>query len=94
MSTYKLHRCPPEIISYTVWLCFSFNLSHRDIEDLLAKRGIAVSYESIRSWCIKSDTAFAMRLKRKHQGYGATLGEVALGRWTEAVSQGCYPNLR
>ena len=53
MNTYKRHRFPPDIIRYTVWLYFRFNLSHRDIEDLLAQRGIIVSYESIRLWCIK-----------------------------------------
>ena len=53
MSTYKRHRFPPDIISYAVWLYYRFNLSHRDIEDLLAERGINVSRESIRLWCIK-----------------------------------------
>jgi putative transposase len=47
MNTYKRHRFPPDIISYAVWLYYRFNLSHRDIEDLLAERGIIVSYESI-----------------------------------------------
>ena len=46
--------------------------SHRDIEDLLAERGITVSYETIRLWCIKFGTTYARRLKRKHQGYGDT----------------------
>ncbi len=45
---YKRHRFPPEIIQYAVWIYHRFNLSHRDIEDLLAERGIVVSYESIR----------------------------------------------
>jgi len=40
MNTHKRHRFPPDIISYAVWLYYRFNLSHRDIEDLLAKRGI------------------------------------------------------
>jgi len=44
MITYKHHRFPPVIISYAVCLYHRFNLSHRDIEDLLAERGIAVSY--------------------------------------------------
>jgi len=43
MNTYKRYRFPPEIISYSVWLYYRFNLSHRDIEDLLAERGITVS---------------------------------------------------
>ena len=44
MNTYKRHRFPPDIISYAVWLYHRFNLSNRDVEDLLAERGISVSY--------------------------------------------------
>ena len=72
MNTYKRHRFPPEIISYAVWLYFRFNLSHRDIEDILSQRGIKVSYESIRLWCIKFGALYTKRLKRKHRGYGDT----------------------
>ena len=72
MNTYKRHRFPPDIISYAVWLYYRFNLSHRDIEDLLAERGITVSHESIRLWCIKFGALYARRLKRKHRGYGDT----------------------
>jgi len=70
MNTYKRHRFPPDIISYAVWLYYRFNLSHRDIEDLLAERGITVTRESIRLWCIKFGALYARRLKRKHRGYG------------------------
>ena len=73
MNTYKRHRFPPAIISYAVWLYFRFNLSHRDIEDLLAQRGIIVSYESIRLWCIKFGWDYARRLNRRHKGYGNTI---------------------
>ena len=72
MNTYKRHRFPPDIISYAVWLYYRFNLSHRDIENLLAERGITVSRESIRLWCIKFGALYARRLKRKHGGYGDT----------------------
>jgi putative transposase len=72
MNTYKRHRFPPDIISYAVWLYYRFNLSHRDIEDLLAERGITVSREAIRLWCIKFGAIFTRRLKRKHRGYGDT----------------------
>ncbi|MFT4520877.1 MAG: putative transposase [Halioglobus sp.] len=72
MNTYKRHRFPPDIISYAVWLYFRFNLSHRDIEDLLAERGIIVTRESIRLWCIKFGAIYTRRLKRKHRGYGDT----------------------
>jgi putative transposase len=72
MNTYKRHRFPPDIISYAVWLYYGFNLSHRDIEDLLAERGIKVSREAIRLWCIKLGAIYTRRLKRKHRGYGDT----------------------
>jgi putative transposase len=72
MNTYTRHRPPPEIISYAVWLYHRFNLSHRDIEDLLAERGITVSREAIRLWCIKFGAIYTRRLKRKNRGYGDT----------------------
>jgi len=71
-SLYKRHRFPPDVIQHAVWLYHRFNLSARGIEDLLAKRGIAVSYESIRLWCIKFGPKYAKRLERRHQGYGDT----------------------
>ena len=70
MNTYKRHRFPPDIISYAVWLYYRFNLSHRDIEDLLAESGITVSREAIRLWCIKFGAIYTRRLKRKYRGYG------------------------
>ena len=69
---YKPYRFPPEVIQYAVWLYYRFNLSHRDIEDLLAERGVAVSSESIRLWCEKFGQKFARRLRVKHQDYGDT----------------------
>ncbi len=72
MNTYKRHRFPPDIISYAVWLYYRFNLSRRDIEDLLAERDITVTREAIRLWCIKFGAIYARRLKRKHKGYGDT----------------------
>jgi len=72
MNIYKRHRFPPSIIQYTVWLYYRFNLSHRDIEDLLAERGITVTYETVRLWCNKFGKLYAKRLKRKHTDYGDT----------------------
>jgi putative transposase len=77
MNTYN-HRCSPDIISYAVWFYYRFNLSHRwcagpFIEDILAVRGINVSREAIRLWCIKFGAVYARGLKRKHRGYGDTL---------------------
>jgi putative transposase len=55
-----------------MWLYHRFNLSHRDVEDLLAERGVTVSYEAIRLWCNKFGSKYAQRLRRTHQGYGDT----------------------
>ena len=71
-ALYKRYRFPPEIIQYTVWLYHRFNLSHRDIEDLLAEKGIVVTHESIRLWCNKFGPKYARELRRQHQGYGDT----------------------
>ncbi len=71
-SLYKCHRFPPEIIQHVVWLYHRFNLSSRDIEDLMAERGIGVSYETIRLWCIKFGSKYARRLRRRNNGYGDT----------------------
>lgn len=51
--SYNRHRFPPVIIQHTVWLYFRFTLSYRDIEDLLAERGIDVFYETVRRWVEK-----------------------------------------
>jgi len=71
-NIYKRYRFPSEIIQYMVWLYYRFNLSHRDIEDLLAERGINVTYEAIRLWCNRFGLIYSARLKRKHWGYGDT----------------------
>ncbi len=71
-NPYRRHRFPPVIIQHAVWLYHRFNLSHRDIEDLLAERGIEVSYESVRLWCNKFGPLFSKRLKRRHPGFGDT----------------------
>ena len=59
------HRFPAEIISHTVWLYHVFSLSLRDIELILAERGIVVSYETVRRWCKKFGATFADRLRRR-----------------------------
>ena len=72
MNNYKRHRFPSNIISYAVWLYRRFNVSHREVEDLLAEQGITVSFESIRLWCTKFGPQFARRLRRKHGRFGDT----------------------
>jgi transposase-like protein len=71
-NPYERQRFPPAIIQCAVWLYLRFNLSHRDIEDLLAERGSEVSNESVRLWCNKFDPLFSRRLKRRHPGFGDT----------------------
>ena len=65
-NSYSGHRYPKEIIRHVVWLYHRFTLSFRDIEDILAYRGIQVSYESIRQWCLKFGKLYARKLRNKH----------------------------
>ena len=64
---YRGYRFPPEIIARAVWLYHRFTLSFRDVEDLLAERGVTVSYETIRQWCLTFGPDYARRIK-KSQG--------------------------
>jgi putative transposase len=63
--SYKRHRFPAEIISHCVWLYHRFGLSLRDVEEVLAERGVALTYESIRLWCRKFGPVFAAGLRRR-----------------------------
>ena len=63
--SYARHRFPPAIIQHAVWLYFRFTLSFRDVEELLAERGIEVSYETVRRWVLKFGPAFARELRRR-----------------------------
>ena len=71
-NSYKGYRYSGEIISHTVWLYHRFTLSFRDIEDLLAERGIVVTYETIRQWCQKFGLNYAKNLRKKQQRLGDT----------------------
>jgi putative transposase len=68
--TYRGYRFPPDIISHAVWPYHRFCLSFRDVEDLLAERGITVSLESIRQWCLKFGAKYARTLKRRQGRLG------------------------
>ena len=61
--SYARYRFPPVIIQHAVWLYFRFPLSFRDVEDLLAERGIDVSYETVRRWALKFGQAYARKLR-------------------------------
>src|SRR5438445_4633086 len=76
-SPYRGYRLSPEIIAHAVWLYFRFHLSFRDVQDLLAERGVVVSHETIRQWCTK----FGGRLRRRTTSTTrASWRQVASGR--------------
>ena len=58
-QAFKRHRYPKEVISHAVWAYYRFSMSLRDVEDLLAERGIQVSYETIHCWVNKFGKYFA-----------------------------------
>jgi putative transposase len=71
-ASYRGHRFPADVISHAVWLYHRFCLSFRDVEDLLAERGVTVSYETIRSWCRKFGSEYARKLRRRTGRLGDT----------------------
>jgi putative transposase len=69
-SPYRGHRFPDEIISYCVWLYFRFGVSFRDVEEMMASRGVLLSYETVRRWCDKFGKQFAGGLRRRRARTG------------------------
>ena len=69
-SLYRRHRFPPEIISHWVWLYFRFALSYRDVEEIMRVRGVTLTYQTVREWCLKFGQTYAngLRRKRPHPG--------------------------
>src|ERR1700691_992735 len=63
--SFARHQFPPDIIRHAVWLYLRFTLSFRDVEDLLAERGLDVSYETVRRWVLKFGPVFAKELRRR-----------------------------
>jgi putative transposase len=61
---YRRHRFPAEIIQHAIWLYLRFTLSYRDVEELLAERGLDITYETVRRWVLKFGPAIARRLRR------------------------------
>ena len=62
--SYRRHRFPPVIIQHAVWLYLRFTLSYRDVEELLAERGLDISNETVRCWVLKFGPVIARRLRR------------------------------
>ena len=70
-TRYRRHRFPAEIIAHAVWLYYRFPLSFRDVEDLLAERGIEVSFQTVSEWAAKFGLKFAHQLRRRSRGHFA-----------------------
>src|SRR6266853_211120 len=64
LLSYRRHRFPPSIIQHAIWLYLRFTLSYRDVDDLLAERGLEVSCETVRRWVLKFGPTVARRLRR------------------------------
>ena len=85
--SYRGYRFPPEIISHAVWLYHRFSLSFRDAEDLLAQRGVTVTYETIRQWCLTFGPAYARTLRRRRGRVGGEFVRIRdSGRSSRRVS--------
>jgi len=63
LLSYRRDRFPPEIIQHAIWLYLRFTLSYRDVEELLAERGVEISYETVRRWVLKFGPVIARRLR-------------------------------
>src|ERR1700676_5448506 len=89
---YRGYRFPPEIISYCVWLYFRFSVSYRDIEELMAERGVTVTYETIRAWCYKFGQDYAKRIRARRRQLGDTwhLDEVCATRGGDGQARRLY----
>lgn len=79
-SQYKGYRFPTEIISHGVWLYFRFSLSFRDVEELMAQRGVVLTYETVRQWCLKFGQTDANERRKRSPRCGDTwqMDEVVL----------------
>ena len=71
--SFKRHRFPPDVIRLAVWLYFRFTLSFRDVEEMMAQRGVEASYETVRCWPLKFGRFFAQNLRRRRTA--------SSGRW-------------
>jgi transposase-like protein len=69
-NPYKRHRFPAEIISPCAWLYFRFCLSYCDVEELMAARGVILTYEAVRYWCREFGQTYANQLRHRHPRLG------------------------
>jgi putative transposase len=75
----KGFRFPVEIISHGVWLYHRFPLSFREVEEMMMERGVVVSHETIRQWCVKFGQTYASGLRRRRP----RPGDRRVGSWRD-----------
>lgn len=83
--SFKRHRFPADVIRQAAFLYFRFTLSLRDVEELMAQRGVEVSYETIRRWIARSGRQIAVNLRRRRSAPAALA-------FSSALITGCVPN--
>jgi putative transposase len=88
-NPHRGHRFPAEIIAHAVWLYHVFSLSLRDVELLLAARGVIVSYESVRRWCLKFGRSIADKLRQRRLRPGDTWHSTRCSSGLMASSMAC-----
>src|ERR1700735_1396546 len=84
--SYAGYRFPPEVIHQAIWLYLRFTLSFRDVEDLLAERGIAVSYETVRRWVNHFGPMIAAQLRKRRPKPHATWRSLSEDRRADGIS--------
>jgi transposase-like protein len=87
--SYKRHRFPPDAIRLAVWLYFRFTLSLRDVEEMLAERGIDVTYETIRCWTMKFRTAISANIRKARPRADSTAPRHRHRQWCFAHRSAC-----
>ena len=85
---YRRHRFPPEIIQHAIWLYLRFTLSYRDVEELLAERGLDISYETVRRWVLKFGPSIARRLRRR--ALGRAISGISTRWWCGSPAKRMY----
>jgi putative transposase len=71
--SYRRHRFPASIVQHSIWLYLRFTLSYRDVKDLLAERGLDISYETVRRWVLKFGPSIARKLRHASCGRALAL---------------------
>ena len=69
---YRGYRFSADIIGHAVWLYYRFGIGFRDVEDVLAQRGVAVTYEIVRQWCLRFGSVYARKLRHRRSRMGDT----------------------